>query len=221
MTTTNLVGVIEPYVVGNSFTEYAERFEEFFEFNQIDDNRKRSTFCTLSGPAIYSEIKLLFPGKRVKELSYTEIIQKLKSRYDKIDSDVIQCFKFNTRMQRSDETTESFILDLKLQASLCDFGTYKDKAIRDRILVGVYDKNLQKQLLKEEKLTLTDAERIITNYELANTRAAAINSEGQQVASVRERLGRRAAYDNNRNNGYYNRRDRTRSRSASFQRRVT
>lgn len=56
MTTTNLVGVIEPYVVGNSFTEYAERFEEFFGFNQIDDNRKRSTFCTLSGPAIYSEI---------------------------------------------------------------------------------------------------------------------------------------------------------------------
>ena len=95
----NVVATMEPYVPGSSFSEYAERFEHFFEFNQTPDDRKRSMFITLGGPAVFSELKLLYPGQSLSTLTYTEIIAKLKSRFDKIDSDVIQCYKFHTRVQ--------------------------------------------------------------------------------------------------------------------------
>ncbi|XP_055599581.1 uncharacterized protein LOC129748837 [Uranotaenia lowii] len=224
----NIIGSMEPYVPGTVFSQYAERFEHFFEFNQTPDDRKRSLFITLSGPVIFSELKLLFPGQNLNTVTYTDMIARLKSRFDKEDTDVVQCFKLESRIQTEDETVESFILDLKLIASQCDLGDYKDKAIRNRILVGIRDKELQRELLKQDRLTLQTAERIVTQWELASNRAKILsnnNPENSYVGSVRERLGRRAYHGGNRFQSTPRRdadyRSRSRSRGEQRGRRVS
>lgn len=163
----NVSTTIEPYRKGTPFGEWVERLEFYFSYNNVSNEHKRACFITLSGPIIYHELKLLFPTNNLKEVSYEDMVAKLRTRIDKTESDLIQRLKFNNRTQQPDETVEDFVLSVKLQAEFCSFEGFKDVAIRDRILAGVRDKSLRERLLNEEKLTLATAEKIIATWELA------------------------------------------------------
>ena len=56
--------------------------------------------------------------------------------------------KFNTRYQ-PDETTEQYITDLKKLATTCEYGNLKDDLIRDRLVCGVNNESIRRQMLKE------------------------------------------------------------------------
>ncbi|XP_055545325.1 uncharacterized protein LOC129730199 [Wyeomyia smithii] len=206
----NIVGSIEPYVPGASFTNYVERLGFVFQYNNVPESSQKALFITLSGPAVFEELKLLYPARDLSTLQYAEIIKKLKERFDKKESDLIQRFKFYNRVQGEDESAENFVLAVKLQAEFCEFGEFKDTAIRDKFLMGVFNKDLQQKMLSEENLTLASAERMLVNWELAGSRARMISGRTEQVASVKNRLGRRDEYLNERNG-----RNRSRSRSRS------
>lgn len=218
MTTT-----IEPYRRGISFADWVERLEFFFEANNIQENLRRPHFITLGGPVVYKELKLLYPSTSINEVSYADMIARLKSRLDKTESDLIQRFKFNNRVQQPDETVEDFVLSVKLQAEFCSFANFKEMAIRDRIVAGIRDPALQQRLLNEENLTLAVAEKLITTWEMAGANAKTLgvsavrgqamnkllntyalgNQEIGQVASVRgpvkSRLGFRTYNQGNVN----------------------
>nr|XP_029717921.1 uncharacterized protein LOC109430395 [Aedes albopictus] len=99
------------------------------------------------------------------------MVKKLKARLDKTESDLVQRLKFNIRVQQPDESLEDFVLSVKLQAEFCNFETFKDMAIRDRIVAGIRDKVLQQRLLNEEKLTLGSEEKMIATWEIARNNA--------------------------------------------------
>ncbi|XP_058457114.1 uncharacterized protein K02A2.6-like [Malaya genurostris] len=210
-----LIGTIEPYVVGTPFTNYSERLEYLFQVNGIDDPAKqKALFVTLSGPAVYEELKLLYPSKDdLKNVSYGDISQKLRERFDKVDSDLIQRYKFYNRVQGPNEKAEDFVLAVKLQAEFCAFGEFRETAIRDKLVMGVSDKALQEKLLNEENPSLATVERFIVNWELAGSRARMIGDrQSSQVASVRQRLGRRETYEKK----IIRNKSRSRSRSAVY-----
>lgn len=117
------------------------------------------------------EIKLLYPTGNFEEIAFDDLIAKLKNRLDKIDPDLVQRYKFSTRVQQPEETTEDFVLALKLQAEFCGFENFKEVAVLDRIIAGLRDKNLRQRLLSEEKLKLASAEKIIATWEVAKANA--------------------------------------------------
>lgn len=184
-----LTTIMEPYRKGTPFNEWAERLVSVFRLNKIQDTDKKDYFATLCGPAVYSEIKLLFPNNKFEDIDFEEMIKKLKSRFDKTESDMIQRFKFNHRVQQPDETIEDFVLSVKLQAEFCSFENFKQKAILDRIIAGVKDKALQQKLLSEDNLTLPNAEKLVVTWEMASTNAKQIglNDNFGQIASLRQR----------------------------------
>lgn len=145
---------IEPYRKGFSFTDWIERLEYSFVINEITDQNKKAYLIALSGPVIFSELRLLYPSEKLSEVLYSDMVTKLKARLDKTESDLVQRMKFNCRMQQLDESAEDFVLSLKLQAEFCSFGEFKQVAIRDRILAGLRDVALRQRLLNEENLTL-------------------------------------------------------------------
>lgn len=158
---------IEPYRKGCSFADWVERLEYSFVINAITDQNKKAYLIALSGPVIFSELRLLYPRESLSEVSYPDMVAKLKARLDKIESDLVQRMKFNSRVQQPDETAEDFVLSLKLQAEFCSFGEFKQVAIRDRILAGLRDGALRHRLLNEESLTLQSAEKLIATWEIA------------------------------------------------------
>lgn len=171
MSSSSIACTVEPYRRGNSFNDWYTRLKYFFKVNKVKDEDKMAYFITLSGPVIFEEIKLLYPTGNFEEIPFDDLINKLKNRLDKIDPDLVQRYKFSTRVQQPDETTEDFVLALKLQAEFCGFENFKEVAVLDRIIAGLRDKNLRQKLLSEEKLKLASAEKIIATWEVAKANA--------------------------------------------------
>ena len=63
-------------------------------------------------------------------------------------------YRFNNRLQESDESIDAYATALRTLAETCEFGSLKEDLIRDRLVCGIRDNSLRKKLLQEPKLTL-------------------------------------------------------------------
>ena len=70
---------------------------------------------------------------------------------------IIERHTFNTRNQKEGEFFSSYLADLKIKASTCEFQNLKYDLIRDKIVCGIRDGDVRKERLKERKLTLKSA----------------------------------------------------------------
>ncbi|XP_062551171.1 uncharacterized protein LOC134216248 [Armigeres subalbatus] len=231
----SLTTTTEPYMPGTiPFSQYLEQLEFLFEHNNYTADKYKISFLAVCGVEVYSQIKLLFPGQNVKDLTYKQITDELKKRYDKKDSDVIHTYKFWTRRQGQYEKSEDFVLAVKQLAELCNFGNFKERAIRDALVIRTYDRSLQKKLFDEDDLTASKAERLIVNQELSSDRTRFVNRDDESRVSVVARLGRREergphkqfyrsrsrSFDRNRNQSFYSGRGEGRGNGSSNRDRV-
>ncbi|XP_062707371.1 uncharacterized protein LOC134287973 [Aedes albopictus] len=188
----SLTTTTEPYVPGTiPFAQYLEQLEFLFEHNNYSADKYKISFLAVCGTEVFNQVKLLFPGQNIKDLTYRQITDELKRRYDKKDSDVIHTYRFWTRRQGQHEKSEDFVLAVKQLAELCDFGNFKDRAIRVALVIGTFDRQLQKRLFDEEDLTAAKAEKLIVNQELSSDRTRLVNRDEEKRVSVVARLGRR------------------------------
>lgn len=209
----------EPFIPGTiPFQQYLEQLEWMFIHNEYNEDRYKASFLAVCGTEVYSQIRLLFPGRSLKDLTYKQITDELKKRYDKKESDVIQSYKFWTRRQGQYEKSIDFVLAVKQLAEECDFGAFKDRAIRDVLVIGINDKQLQKRLFDEDDLTATKAEKIIVNQEKASENAGQVlGRSAEKNVGIVARLGRRneSSRFRSRFRGRSRSYDRYRSRSRS------
>ena len=68
---------------------------------------------------------------------------------------IYERYKFNNRLQEQTETLDTYITTLRALAETCEFETFKDDLISDRIVCGVRDKGIRRKLLQECGLTLS------------------------------------------------------------------
>ena len=61
------------------------------------------------------------------------------------------------RNQHESETVAQFVVELKRLALKCEFGTFLEEALRDRLVCGLKSVQIQKKLLAERDLTLKKA----------------------------------------------------------------
>ncbi|EZA62195.1 hypothetical protein X777_02821 [Ooceraea biroi] len=98
------------------------------------------------------------------------------------------------RNQKSDESFDDFITDLKRLSLDCAFRELKDSLIKDRIVSGIQSKQLKDRLLRED-LTLDKAVRLCRAAELANRQLEKLNLT-ERVDVVQKRNNKRADQDN-------------------------
>ena len=71
---------------------------------------------------------------------------------------------------------ESFVRGLYESAEHCDFGTCRGQHIRDRIVIGILNKNLSQKLQLKSHLTLETAIQIAHQSEMVKSQATDQNS---------------------------------------------
>ena len=64
-------------------------------------------------------------------------------------------FLFNRRQQGVTEPFDVYLTSLRELVSHCQFGHLTDELLRDRIVCGIRDSNVRKQLLQNKALTIT------------------------------------------------------------------
>ncbi|XP_062558594.1 uncharacterized protein LOC134223466 [Armigeres subalbatus] len=202
---------VEPYLPSSiPFAQYVEQLEYVFLNNNVPETKYKTSFLAVCGVTVFSEIKKLFPGAEVKNLTYQQIIEALKKRFDKCDSEVIHSYKFWSRRQGRSEKSEDFVIAVKVLAEQCGFGTFKDRAIRDLLVIGVYNRDLQKKLCDEDDLSAARAEKLILSHEISNNRTSVLKDNDENNVSIIARLGRKEVRSRSRQ------RYQDRNRSVSF-----
>ena len=70
-------------------------------------------------------------------------------------NDTYERFKFNKRTQSENESFDSFLADLKKLIKTCNYcNDCQPSLLKDRIVLGIRDSSVQKDLLKTADLTL-------------------------------------------------------------------
>ncbi|GFO31016.1 Pol protein [Plakobranchus ocellatus] len=109
--------------------------------------------------------------------TYNETLSALDGYFNSKKNTIFARARFNRRVQQSGESVDAFIQDLHRLADECNYLTLKEELIRDRIVVGVRDDELSKQLQGKQDLDLTEAIRL--------SRQAEARTEGQNILRPR------------------------------------
>ena len=73
---------------------------------------------------------------------------------------VAESFKFHRLNQHESETVAHFVVDLKRLALKCEFGSFLEETLRDRLVCGLRNVQIQKKLLAERDLAGMSVQRI-------------------------------------------------------------
>lgn len=112
-------------------------------------------------------------GVEDKTLSFDDVLNLFDAYCLPKKNVVIETFKFNNIFQKPDQPVENYLTELKNQADLCDFKcescstSFKNRMIRDKLLLGMVDKELQSRLLREKSLTLDVLSDTIKSVEVS------------------------------------------------------
>ena len=132
--------------------EYVECLELYFLANDITDPvKKRAILLNAAGPTTYRLVKtLVVPGKPT-DLSFDEIVEKVKLHFNPKPSPIIKRYEFNTRKQKPTETVSEYVAALRRIAEHCEYGSTLNDMLRDRLVCGIADNRVQDRFLHEVK----------------------------------------------------------------------
>ena len=120
---------------------------------------------------------------------YDVVITKFDNHFAPKRNVIHERTMFNKRDQLPDESAESFIRVLYEMAERCHFGAAKDDAIRDRLVVGISDKELSQRLQLKADLKLCDAVTDIRQAEVVKAQVSAQSSATKAIGEVKTKSG--------------------------------
>lgn len=150
---------------------YLERVQLYIDANGVEDDKKVAVLLTVVGSKCYGLLESLLAPAKPKDKTYDELVTALKGHYEPKPLVIAERFQFYKRCQQSGETIADFVADLRKLAVHCDFGTFLDQALRDRLVCGLKNEQTQKKLLAEADLTYAKALQIAQGAETAENRA--------------------------------------------------
>ena len=98
--------------------------------------------------------------------NYKKVIEKFDSYFMPKVNVIHERAKFHSRVQQHGETVETYIRVLYELAKNCEFAANKDDMIRDRLVVGISDKDCSQKLQWRISLTLEEAITMVRDCEL-------------------------------------------------------
>ena len=88
---------------------------------------------------MYFLLRSISAPRKPKGLSFTEIVDSLAQHLDQKPIIIAERYKFHKTEQGKTESIRQFIARLQKFAITCEFGAYREEAIRDRFVCGFRD----------------------------------------------------------------------------------
>lgn len=210
---------LEPYVPGDSFEDYLELVDNYFEFNELaEENKKVRLLIHSLGSEAATKVIKSFKPEKYHEQTYAVVVAQCKKLFVGELNKIVERYRFNERRQKEGEGIDDFALDLQSLVDTCGFkNCCRDEVLRDRFVVGLSDSLIKKKLLEMDesssfKQAVTQAKR-----EELTKREAVLMSKSTTEATVNPVYGRQEARGSQRPGeqrpDYYSWRSRSRSRS--------
>ena len=176
---------------------YAERLEQYFAANGVDDAaRQRAILLSVIGARTYRTLRSLVAPLKPKEKSVDEILQTLTEHFDPKPSVIVQRLRFNSRSRQEGESVAKFTVELQRLSEHRKFGAVLSDMLRDRLVVGIMSDRIQQRLLAEKELTFKraydlaiaheTAEKNTTELQQKEASSAPGNPEGESVHQLQK-----------------------------------
>ncbi|XP_068907028.1 uncharacterized protein [Tenebrio molitor] len=131
-----------------------------------------------------------FKFESVKEkTSFASIQAKFTAYFAPTINVTYERYIFFSRDMREEESVDEYVTQLKQLSENCEFGTLSESLIKDRLVLGIRDKNVKDRLLRTKNLDLVKAVEIckaaeITNKQMEILCTTRYNVKGLQVAET-------------------------------------
>lgn len=141
------------------FADYADRCDAFIAANDVAEEKRANFFLAVVGVIAYRLLKDLCSPNLPNTKSYGDLKQLLQDHYSPRPIVIAERHRFWTATQGENESISCFIVRLKNVSAHCNFGTFLEEALRDRLVSGLHAKmsKTQTQLFSRADLTLEDA----------------------------------------------------------------
>lgn len=106
----------------------------------------------------------------VKDQSLDTLTSKLIHHNESKTNIIVELYRFHSIKQGEHQSPRDFV-QLRKQASKCDFGETADNMVRDQVVIGVWDESTRKRLLANPKLILKQAISVLEIEEQVETDA--------------------------------------------------
>ena len=95
---------------------------------------------------VYGVLRNLLAPESPKDKSFVEVKELLISHYSPKAILVAERVKFHCRHQHESKTVAQFVVELKRLALKCEFGTFLEEALRDRLLCKLKSLKIQREI---------------------------------------------------------------------------
>ena len=182
------IGKIESFDdTKENWETYVERVEQFFLANDIDDDHKVPTLLSLIGGKTYTLLRDLLAPEKPATKSFQQIVTTLQEHLNPKPLEIAGRFRFYKRNQHEGESILSCVAELRKLATHCNFGGNLNEALRDRLVCGLRNMQIQKRLLSEAKLKYSKAVEIAVAIESAIRDAPELDWDKNCHVSPREK----------------------------------
>ena len=140
----------------DGWNRWKRRFEQFRVASGLaneDDAKQVSTLLYCLGEGAEDTLSSTNISKKDRE-SYGAVVKKLDDYFGVRRNIIFERARFNRRDQLEGETADEYIATLFGLAENCEYGGLKDELVRDRLVVGIRDETLSRQLQLDPELTL-------------------------------------------------------------------
>lgn len=174
--------------INENWKAFKQSFELYALAIGLDGNERRkiALLLTVAGRGALDVYNTFVFTEEEKD-KYDAVIAKFELYCTPRKNETYERYVFRNRLQKESESIEQYVTDLRLKSQSCNFGTLCDSMIRDQIVIGVQDKRVRMQLLKETDLTVERAIQICQASESAKAQLKTFSEEGEtaEVDAVR------------------------------------
>ncbi|XP_022798026.1 uncharacterized protein LOC111336238 [Stylophora pistillata] len=189
------LGKIEEFdPTSTNINRYLERLEQYYIANGVRADtgerfRRRGALISVIGSKAYDVLSDLCSPEAPSEKTYGDLATILKDHFAPKKLLIAERYQFHNCIQLEGESISTFAAKLKHLASTCNFGTHLNEALRDRLVCGLRNKEIQKKLLTEEH-NFDEALTKALGAEAAQTDVAAFSREDATPVNKLSSVGR-------------------------------
>ena len=169
-----------------NWEKWIRRFDRFRKSSGLAEKPEPDQVNTL----IYSmgdqaeDILLSFRLSEEEAKKYSTIVENFQQYFVKRKNVIYERSKFNQRIQKLDETVDSFVTDLYRLARTCNYDDLTNEMIRDRIMAGIRDGAVVERLQMDPELTLEKAIQMTRESEMLKSQQSTVRAQQQEQSGT-------------------------------------
>lgn len=166
----------------SKWKNFKQKFKIFLSaagLDRVNEGRKSAILLNCLGEEAQN-IYFNVLKKSDENPKYEELLKLFDDYFEPKQNELINTYNFLNRNQEDGESFDQFYVELKRLVKICHFKE-EDRMLRDRIVMGIQDKKLQRKLLENGELSLDEAINKCRASELSKEHAKVMQKDTENM----------------------------------------